>query len=98
MNIRVSTDKAKKVGDILLHCEIIPKEASLLWNYHNHQAEYWLGCKQRNIEIANTRPLYTFGSIQTKEDWLKRASIFDKKQKYHRKRAQIFLKLLKNNS
>ena len=83
------TDTVKKSP--ALNDVVMPKEASVLLGYHTSKADYYLACKQSNVENANTIPVYAFGDMKTKDDWLSRAKFFDEKRKFHRKRARIFL-------
>lgn len=62
-------------------------ELTLLINYHKDKMRYAWDCMETQQDIANTEPLYTFGSKQTKKDWEDSAKEWDKKVQYHEDRA-----------
>ena len=80
-----------------MNADLLPYESSVLDAYHTEKADFCLACTQTQIKIANKEPLYTFGVIQTKQDWLNRAADYESQRKHHRERARFFKKFVLDN-
>jgi len=72
--------------------ELTPLEISLLFNYHQEQADFYLGCKKTSLRHSIKVPVPQLINCNTKQDWIDSAKEYNHKSKYHKRRALFYKK------
>lgn len=70
--------------------DITFNEMEALAIYHQHRADWHKSCRDTKERIANTKPLYRFGDMQTRQDWLIASEKQNDLCKQHRNRARFW--------
>ena len=73
---------------------VMQDELRVMIKYHKNQADYHRDCSATQKELADRRPLYTFGEMQTRADWLNASGQHEAMRQYHRQRARYWHKHL----
>ena len=87
---------SKKQDERIVQSIISDDEINAIIRYHESAAKYQADNERMQLRIANTEPLYIFGSHQTKEDWLRTAEEWGRSSHRHTARADFWRMLWKD--